>query len=154
MVRIGSTRPLKRVSFVFLLVVGILAAIALGPGIATADDDGPSTRGPAAVTQFFRANETLNSGASKTLAFGRTIKVTSIMIGDLGAALKLVLGGPQQSVALEAAVPGQAAPFFLWEGSRTAQLDFSAPVPMSSITARCIFTPGNNCDFMLTVVGF
>lgn len=130
----------------------VLAVVAFGPGLELAEAATGGNQAFGASTKFFGLDESVANGATESYAFGRTMKVASIMVGDPSAGLKDVLGG-QQYLVLMATAPGQAAPYFLWEGSRSVQLNFIPPVPLTALNVSCMATP-DGCDFMLTATGF
>jgi hypothetical protein len=109
---------------------------------------------PAALvpsSKIFAANDQ-SVDPNHTFAFGETINVTSIMMGDIGAGLRELAGG-QHAVALFGSVPGVAEPVFLWEGPRTAQLSFVSALPLTAITAYCVVGQGG-CNISITAVGY
>jgi hypothetical protein len=109
---------------------------------------------PAALipaSKVFGVDEQPLSG-TKSFAFGQTINVTSIQIGDVGAGLKEILGGTR-SIVLDGTLATGGSSVFLWEGPRTAQLSFGTALPLTGLSATCIL-PANDCDITLSVIGY
>ena len=101
---------------------------------------------------YSAADDNIPRGDNHLFAFGETINVTSVLMGDPGAGLRVIIGG-QQSVVLVGTSPLEADPVFLWEGPRTAQLSFESALPLTEIRAYCIVGDGD-CGVSLTVVGY
>jgi hypothetical protein len=76
------------------------------------------------------------------------------VITDPIAFLQDAIGG-KQAINLSGTPPGPPQPpVALWEGPRSGQANFTAPLALTAITVQCFAESGSDCHFALTVIGY